>query len=462
MNADPATEDEVRIMSVGSIGAGFSYRAFKRGLEWNPHVVASDAGSADHGAASLGTGAVRSRGPMKKQLDTLITGARSIGAKFIIGSAGTAGGERNLQAVREIVEEIAQERDLHFRMALLHAELDKDFLKAKRAANKIVPLGPFPELTDEQIDESYPIVGMMGAEPFLKALDLGADVILGGRATDPAIFAGPPLRAGIPPGLAWHAARTMDKGVMMTVPGEETGSLGFIHFRKDHFVASSTKEGTYCTPRSVAAVTLYENDSPYHTIVPSGVIDTSDCTYEALDGGRVKVTGSKFQPASKYTVKLEGARFVGYRALAFVATRDPMLIPQVDDWLSRVRINAERNLHLQGVEKDDYTVRFRVYGKNGVMGDDEPIKETASHELGILIDAIGTTQEAALEAAGRHKALAGHTKFPGQLNHANTAEPFAMGAVPLGEVYDWGVWHIVELDHWNDWEDLFHVEIVDL
>ena len=455
-------ENEVRIMAVGSIGAGFSYRAFQRGLSWQPHVVASDAGSADHGAAALGTGVVKSLGPMKRQLDTLITGARSIGAKFMIGSAGTAGGERNLQAVRELVEQIAKERDLHFRMALLHAEMSKDYLKRKRAEGKIVPLGPVPELTDEDIDASDPIVGMMGAEPFMKALDAGADVILGGRATDPAIFAGAPLLAGIPAGIAWHAARTMDKGVMMTVPGEETGSLGFMQFRKDHFIASSTKEGTYCTPRSVAAVTLYENDSPYHTILPSGVIDTSACTYEAIEGGKVVVRGSQFATASKYTVKLEGARFVGYRAVTFFAVRDPMIMPHVDAWIEKTRVNAERNLHLQGVEKEDYTVRFRIYGKNGVMGQDEPITNPQSHELAILVDAIGTTQEVAIEAAARHKALAGHTRFPGQLNHNNASEPFPFGALPMGAVYDWGVWHIVEMDTWDEWEHIFDVELIDI
>jgi hypothetical protein len=456
-------ENEFRMMAVGSIGAGFSYRAFQRGLAMNPHVVASDAGSADHGAAALGSGKVGSLGPMKRQLNTLITGARSIGAKFIIGSAGTAGGDRNLQAVRELVEQIASENSLHFRMALLHAELDPSFLKKKLAEGKIVPLGPFPELTEEAIDDCTTVVGMMGVEPFIKALEGGADVILGGRATDPAVFAGPPIVAGIPPGIAWHGARTMDKGVMMTVPGEETGSLGFVQFRNDHFIASSTKEGTYCTPRSVAAVTLYENNHPYQTTMPSGVIDTEGCRYEAIEDGKVKVSGAKFHRADKYTVKLEGARHLGHRALAFFAVRDPMLIPHhVDEWLAKVRVNAERNLHLQGVEPEEYTVRFRVYGKNGVMGDDEPIKETKSHELAILVDAIGKTQEAANEAASRHKALAGHTRFPGQLNHNNASEPFPMGAIPMGPVYDWGIWHIAEMDSWTEWEDIFRVEMVDV
>jgi hypothetical protein len=249
---------------------------------------------------------------------------------------------------------------------------------------------------------------------------------------------------------------------MLTVPGEETGSLAFIQFRNEEFIASSTKEDTYCTPRSVAAVTLYENDSPYQTIMPSGVIDTSGCHFEAIKDGKVRVTGSAFIPASRYSVKLEGAKQVGYRGLSIMAVRDPILIPQIDEWLSRVRSVAERNLHLQGIENDEYRVRWRVYGKNGVMGDDEPVKQTLSHELCILVDAIGRDQEVANEAAARHRAAAGHTLYPGRLPHSNISQPFPMGAIPLGEVYDWSVWHILDLDEWTDWEDLFPVEVVEV
>ena len=32
----------------------------------------------------------------------------------------------------------------------------------------------------------------------------------------------------------------------------------------------------------------------------------------------------------------------------------------------------------------------------------------------------------------------------------------------MGAVYDWGVWHIVELDTWSEWEDIFDVEVVDV
>jgi hypothetical protein len=63
--------------------------------------------------------------------------------------------------------------------------------------------------------------------------------------------------------------------------------------------------------------------------------------------------------------------------------------PRPDDHAARHRVagaypgHAEHNLHLQGIEKDEYTVRFRVYGINGVMGEDEPVKQPRSHELAL-------------------------------------------------------------------------------
>ena len=260
-------------------------------------------------------------------------------------------------------------------------------------------------------------------EPFIKALEAGADVILGGRATDPAVFAGPPMVAGIPTGIAWHGARTMDKGVMMTVPGEETGSLGFVQFREDHFIASSTKEGTYCTPRSVAAVTLYENNHPYQTTMPSGVIDTEGCTlrgHRRREGQGVRCPVPSRREVHRQAGRGPQSGLQGPRVSSPFEIRCSSRTISTSGWPA-CEVNAERNLHLQGVEPDEYTVRFRIYGKNGVMGDDEPILETKSHELAILVDAIGKTQEAANEAAARHKALAGHTRFRGQLNHNNVA-----------------------------------------
>ncbi len=45
---------------------------------------------------------------------------------MVIGTCGGAGGEPHLQLVAQMVREIAREEGLHFPMALIHAEQDKD------------------------------------------------------------------------------------------------------------------------------------------------------------------------------------------------------------------------------------------------------------------------------------------------------------------------------------------------
>ena len=60
--------------------------------------------------------------------------------------------------------------------------LTKEIIKKALKENKISLLGPVPPLTEEIIDETTAIVGQMGVEPFLKALDEnGKEITLTGR-----------------------------------------------------------------------------------------------------------------------------------------------------------------------------------------------------------------------------------------------------------------------------------------
>ena len=72
----------------------------------------------------------------------------------------------------------AREDGLRFKMAQIHAEQDKGTVKRLRAAGRVRGLAHQPDLTDEVIDRSSRIVGMMGPEPFIEALDNGAQVVL--------------------------------------------------------------------------------------------------------------------------------------------------------------------------------------------------------------------------------------------------------------------------------------------
>ena len=62
-------------------------------------------------------------------------------------------------------------------------------------------------MTENMIDESHRVVGMMGVEPFQKAITSGAQIILAGRATDASIYSAIPLMKGFDPGLCWHLSK---------------------------------------------------------------------------------------------------------------------------------------------------------------------------------------------------------------------------------------------------------------
>ena len=51
---------------------------------------------------------------------------------------------------------------------------------------------------------------MAGIHPYIKLLDEGADVIVGGRSGDCAIFAAPAIRQGFPEALAYFYGKVLE------------------------------------------------------------------------------------------------------------------------------------------------------------------------------------------------------------------------------------------------------------
>lgn len=452
-----AASEELRILGIGLVGAGFSRRAFERGLELSPHVIASDGGTSDGGPYFLGSGAMDAVA-IGADLEVLIEGALRIGVPLIVGSIGTAGGDKQVEQAGKIVEEIAARRGWRFKLALIHSGQDKAHLRQRLKDGHIQPFRSDLSLREEDIESSEAIVGMMGVEPFMAALDEGADVILAGRTTDPAIFAGPALRAGIDPAIAWHAARTIDKGPLMTA-SVQLGPCAFVRIRNDHFVASATLDEAICTPRSVSSIGIYESDDPFSAVFPSGTLDMSECRFEAADERSVRVSGARYSPASGYSVKLEGARMVGFRSIMIMGIRDPFLIRDLPDFLDTVRAVAARNLAKRGIAAEDYQLRFRIYGIDGVMGQLEP-RRREPHEVGVIVEAVAADQATANAVARRHFSVALHAGFKGRLTTAgNIANPFSGPTIAVGPVYEWSVWHLMQVDDWRDVAWIEYLEI---
>jgi hypothetical protein len=435
---------EFRMLSTsGILGYGYAEESLKIGMSWEPHVIGCDGGSTDPGPYYLGSGkSFTSRLSVKRDLRLMLMAAVAAKVPCIVGTAGGAGGEPHLQDTADLVREIAREEGLSFRMALIHAEQSKASLIERAENGTTRPLGKMAPLDRATIERAERIVGMMGPEPINRALDGGAQVVLAGRSSDPAQWAGPAMRAGIPPAPAWYAGKMLECGAEPSVPKEPDNI--FLRVREDHVVCEPPNPIRRSTPLAVANFALHENSSPIHHTEPGGLLDTSECVFEPVSDRAVMISGMTWTPASQYTVKLEGVERAGYRAIAICGTRDPVLIGQIDSYLETHRQKVAAKAASFGVPPADYTMLVRTYGKDGVMADWEPVREIRSHELGFVIEVVGRTQDIANAVLAMARTSMLHADFPGRLcKEGNMAFPFSPSDIELGPMYRFSIFHVV-------------------
>ena len=451
-------KEEFRILSTTAIlGYGFPKESFEEGMKRKPDLIAVDAGSTDPGPFYLGEGvSFTDRGAVKRDLEIMITTGIKENIPVVIGTAGGSGAKPHLEWCADIIREIAKEHDLHFKMAMIHADMDKEEMKKALAEGKISPLDPAPQLTAEDIDATTNIVGQMGIEPIMKALDSGVQVVLAGRAYDPTVFAAPAIRKGYDKGLAIHLGKILECASICATPGSGSDCM-FGYLGEDYFRVEPLSPVRKCTTLSVAAHTLYEKTNPYILPGPGGHLDLTNTTFEQDSENTVKVKGSRYVTAPKYTIKLEGAKCIGYRTASIAGTRDPIMISKIDDIVEGVRARVADNYRDKGYR---YNLNFTIYGKNGVMGDLEPVKDAHPHELGIVIEVVADTQEQADTICASARSTMLHYGYEGRRATAgNLAFPFSPSDFHAGRVYVFSMYHIIEVE---DPTALFPNDIVTL
>lgn len=440
------TERSFTILAHGMLGYGFPIASLDEALRRGFDLIAIDAGSTDPGPYYLGSGRpFVSRTMVERDLELLIGGAVKAGARMVIGSAGGAGTRSQLDFVAEVVRALLRKHGwTHLKLATIDSQLDPDLVRRAMDEGRIETFETEQPLTSADIDAAINIVAQIGVEPFVAALDAGADIVLAGRAWDVANVAALPISLGYPAGLALHLGKILECGGQAAVPVEGSDLLMGRLF-DDHFEVESPHAGKACTVASVAAHTLYEKSNPVWLPGPGGVVDLKASRFEALEGGRVKVTGSEFRPATILTVKLEGARLVGHRHVAMAGVRDPIMIGQLDDICENVAARLARNLQGQ-LGPEDYSVLFRRYGLDAVMGQLEPVK-TLPHEIGLLIDVVGRTPQIAESVCAMARSLMLHWGYPGRKATAgNLAMPFSPADFAAGEVYEFNIYHLMRID----------------
>src|SRR5690606_21565045 len=216
-----------------------------------------------------------------------------------------------------------------------------------------------------------------------------------------------------------------------------------------------------CTVASVAGHAMYERSNPYFEYVAGGILDMTDCRYEQFSEKTTRVTGPRFAPAApgEVRVKLEGSGKVGERYMGFAGVRDPYTIARIDEVIAWARQQVEARFGTP--EEGGYELHYQVYGRDGVMGDLEPLRNQPGHELGIMVFGVAPTAEMAEEVALTGTRQMFYARLPDVKGTAGGV------AFPLDEVvrvspaYRWTLNHTMRVDDPLELFPLHTLEVAD-
>ncbi|MDO8249644.1 MAG: acyclic terpene utilization AtuA family protein [Rhodoferax sp.] len=429
--------------------------SFQLGVEAGTDYIAADSGSDDVGPGPLGSDTSTSPEAWQRHdLEQMLLASRKLGVPMIIGSAGDSGSNSRVDLYVRIITELAQKHGLaKFRLGYFYSEVDKEYLRTKiRSGSAIEGLDGFAELTEAELDATERIVAMAGVHPFVELLRQGADVIIGGRSSDAALFAAPAVHHGFPEDYAYYLGKVLECASFCAEPygGKET-VMGEISHEDVKVTAMHPPQR--CTVASVAGHAMYERSNPFEEFFAGGKLDMTNCHYEQFSERTTRITGSKFIPAEKMRVKLEGAGKVGERYVGFCGIRDPYTIANVDRVIEWAKTQVRERFGDTG-----YELHYSVYGRDGVMGDLEPLRDQPGHELCIMVQGVAPTAEMAEELTMIGLRQMFYARLPDVKGTAGSV------SFPLDEVlhasaaYRWTLNHTVSVD---DGLELFPTHMID-
>jgi len=417
----------------GLLGYGYNEDALKIAFSEKVDFLGVDAGSTDPGPYYLGSGkSFTDRAAVKRDISLALPLAIEQKAPFIIGTAGGAGSSVHVEWLKEIIFEVARELGLHFKLGTIYSDVTKEYVLEKLDSCKVKKLSEHFPITRKMIEESERIVSQVGVAPFIKLLSEGVDVIISGRACDTAIYAAPCIMKGYDPGLAFHMAKIMECGAMCSEPVAAADVMqGYIY--ADHFELCPANPARRCTVDRVAAHTLYEQSNPYLIYEPDGVCDLTNSIFIQKDERTVSVTGSVFKDAETKTLKLEGVRCSGYRTICPATIYDPLTIEEFPEIVKTVNAFVKENTR-KTLPENSYTINYKTSGG-------------AESSLGIVIDVVGKTQQIADTVCALIRSRMLHCDYAGRKSTAgNLAFPFSPSDIHVGEVYEFSIFHLAEVD----------------
>ncbi|MCF6093856.1 DUF1446 domain-containing protein [Microaerobacter geothermalis] len=431
--------------------------SFKIGVATYPDYYCCDSGSDDIGPAPLGADkSVSMYEWQKHDLELMLLASREQGVPMIIGSAGDTGSNSRVDLYVQIIKDLAQKHNIpKFKLAYFYSEVNKEYLREQMEKGIVIEgLDGRGKLTIEDLDKTDRIVAVAGVHPYIKALEMGADVIIGGRSSDCAIFAAPAIKEGFPENLSYYLGKVLECASFCAEPyGAKESVIGII---TDHDVkVTAMHPDQRCTVASVAGHAMYERSNPYYEFFAGGMLDMTNCKYEQYDEKTCKITGPEFVPVNgKVKIKLEGSGKIGEKYIGIAGIRDPYTISNIDKVIEWVKEQVEERY--QDIK---YHLNFRIFGKNGVMGELEPVKDIKSHEICVIVEGIAPTKKLAEEITLMGTRQIFYARLPEVKGTAGTAAFIVDEVLPASSAYMWTMNHVIPVD---DPMEFFDVKLIEV
>jgi hypothetical protein len=222
----------------------------------------------------------------------------------------------------------------------------------------------------------------LGAEPIVRALQSGADVVITGRVSDPALFLAPLIHEF---GWAHDDWKLLGQGILvghlLECAGQVTGgyfadpgyrdvpnlaTLGFpiaeVSADGRAVITKVAGSGGCVTTATCAAQLLYVIEDPARYLQPDVVADFSGVTLEQAGSDRVRVGGASGRPRPADLKVTVGCRegFIGEGQISYAG---PGAVTRGELALEVLRTRLA-SMGLNGLDR-----RFELIGVNSILGD---------------------------------------------------------------------------------------------
>ena len=302
-------------------------------------------------------------------------------------------GAANPQAAARKTAEIAKSLGLPLKIA---AVIGDDVLEACKASD--LPIMEFDGTIKQLGNRLLSANAYLGAEPMAEALSSGADVVITGRASDPALFLAPMIHAfgwamddwnllgqGTVAGHLLECAGQITGGYFADPPYKDVEGLARLGFPIGEVGADGSlvitkveASGGAVTAQTCKEQLLYEVHDPTRYLQPDVTADFSQVRIEEIAPDRVRVSGGRGTPRPD-TLKISVGYIDGYIGEGQISYAGPGALARGRLALEIVR----ERLKLTGVQSSE--LRFDLIGVDSLHGAEVSARANEPYEVRVRV-----------------------------------------------------------------------------